>query len=121
VEAKKISYSLPPNRNLFDIYDSILKGNVMIDNKVLCKKITSSYPEIGEYSIDIDVVFNQKKDAWLVDLKKDDEHLQTLLETEDAEKYLVGRKCLSLSSQVAQIVKTSSKYIIEEIKRNSLK
>lgn len=92
----------------------------MIDDKILCQKITTIYPEIAECSIDIAVAFNKKKDAWHVDLKKDDAHLQTLLEIHDAEKYLVGGKCLSLSTQVAQIVETSSMKMIEEIKRNPL-
>ena len=87
----------------------------MIDDKILCQKITSIYPEIAECRIDIAVVFNKKKDAWLVDLKKDDAHLQTILEIHDAEKYLVGGKCLSLSTQVAQIVKIFSMNMVEEI------
>jgi len=93
---------------------NISKRKLMIDDKVLCQKIISSYPEIAEYSIYIDVVFNPKKNSWIVDLKKDNEHLQTLLEIADAEKYLVGKKCLSLSIQVAQIVKASSKSKIEK-------
>ena len=80
----------------------------MIDGKVLCKKISSIYPEIGTSGIDIDIVFNKKKDVWVVDLRKDDKHLQTHLEIDDAEKFLVGKKCLPLSLQVAQIVSKTS-------------
>lgn len=80
----------------------------MIDQKVLCEKITSSYPEIGACGIDVAVAFDKKKDSWLVDLRKEESHLQTLLEIHDAEKYLVGEKCLCLSMRVAQIVKKTS-------------
>ena len=42
----------------------------MIDKKELCEKITAIYPDIGVCGIDIDVVYDEGKEAWMVDLKK---------------------------------------------------
>ena len=77
----------------------------MIDEKLLRQKITSIYPEIGVCGIDIDVAFNKKKDVWIVNLRKDDKHLQNHLEIRDAEKFLVGGKSVSLGFQVAQLAR----------------
>ncbi len=76
----------------------------MIDKKVLCEKITSIYPEIGHCGINIDVDFNKEKEAWVVDLKKDKHHLQTHLEINEADQCMVGKKCVSLGIQIAQLI-----------------
>ena len=75
----------------------------MLDKRVLCEKITSIYPEIGACGIDIDVNFNKEKGAWVVDLNKGTHHLQTHLEIDEAEQCLVGKKCVSLGVQIAQL------------------
>lgn len=49
----------------------------MHDKKTLCEKIRSIYSEIGECGIDVDVAFDEKKNAWIVDLKKGNHHLTT--------------------------------------------
>ena len=76
----------------------------MIDKKELCEKITAIYPDIGTCGIDIDVVYDEGKKAWMVDLKKDAHHLQTRLEIDEAEMCLDGKQCVSLGIQVAQLV-----------------
>ena len=75
----------------------------MIDKKELCEKIRSIYPDIGECGIDILVEFDEEQQAWAVDLKKDHHELKTFLEQGDAQKCLVGRQCVSLGIEIAQL------------------
>lgn len=76
----------------------------MIDKKELCEKITAIYPDIGVCGIDIEVMYDEGKQAWMVDLKKDAHHLQTRLEIDEAEMCLAGKQCVSLGIQVTQLV-----------------
>ena len=75
----------------------------MHDKKDLCDKIKSIYPEIGECGIDVDVEWDAEKNAWIVDLKKDNHELKTHLEPEDADGCIEGRQCVSLGLQIAQL------------------
>lgn len=81
----------------------------MIDKKELCEKITSIYPEVGACGIDIDVDFNKEKGAWVVDLKKEKHHLQTHLEIDEADQCMLGKKCVSLGVQIAQLIENIKK------------
>ncbi len=75
----------------------------MIDKKALCAKITELYPDIGECGIDIDVAYDEDKEAWIVDLKKDQFELKTYLEDGDADKCMLGQQCVGLGIEIAQL------------------
>ena len=75
----------------------------MHDKKELCQKIKSIYPDIGECGIDVDVDYNEKKKAWIVDLKYGEHHLATHLEPADADACMEGKECVYLGTQVAQL------------------
>jgi hypothetical protein len=75
----------------------------MIDKKILCEKIREIYPDIGTCGIDIEVTFDDAQERWVVDLKKDDQHLRTYLEQGDAEFCLAGKQCVGLGIEVAQL------------------
>ena len=75
----------------------------MHDKKILCEKIRSIYPEIGECGIDVDVEWNEEKKTWIVDLKKDKHELTTHLEPKDADDCVDGKKCVSLGIQISQL------------------
>ena len=75
----------------------------MIDKAALCAKITELYPDIGECGIDIDVFYDEDKQAWIVDLKKDQFELKTYLEEGDADKCMLGQQCVSLGIEIAQL------------------
>jgi hypothetical protein len=75
----------------------------MVDKKALCEKIRELYPDIGECGIDIDVEFDKAQSAWVVHLKKDNRKLKTFLEEGDAEKCMLGQKCVGLGIEVAQL------------------
>lgn len=75
----------------------------MVDKKALCDKIRKLYPDIGECGIDIDVEFDKSQSTWVVHLKKDNQKLKTFLEEGDAEKCMLGQKCVGLSIEIGQL------------------
>jgi hypothetical protein len=75
----------------------------MIDKKELCAKIAELYPDIGECGIDVDVDYDDTKQAWIVDLKKGSFELKTHLEEEDADQCMLGKKCVGLGIEIAQL------------------
>jgi hypothetical protein len=75
----------------------------MIDPKTLCDKIKQLYPDIGECGIDVDVVYDPAQKSWVVHLMKDKQKLKTFLEDGDAEKCLLGQKCVGLGIEIAQL------------------
>lgn len=75
----------------------------MHDKAELCEKIRSLQPQIGECGIDLDVDWNDEKNTWVVDLKKDKHELKTHLEPEDADGCMDGKQCVSLGIQIAQL------------------
>ena len=87
----------------------------MIDKAQLCAKIIELYPDIGECGIDVDVEFDHKKKAWIVDLKKDRFELKTHLEDGDADKCMLGRQCVGLGIEIAQL-----RANIERLKEDTL-
>ena len=75
----------------------------MYDKAELCEKIRTIYPDIGECGIDIDVNYDQDQKSWVVYLKKDKHELKTFLEDSDAERCLLGEKCVGLGIEIAQL------------------
>lgn len=77
----------------------------MHDKQELCKKITEVFPDIGVCGIDVNVDYDERNKAWVVDLKKGGHHLTTFLETDEAETCMEGKQCVSLGIQIAQLRK----------------
>lgn len=75
----------------------------MIDKSQLCAKIVELYPDIGECGIDVDVAYDEDKQSWVVDLKKDKFELKTFLEEGDADKCMLGQQCIGLGIEIAQL------------------
>lgn len=75
----------------------------MIDKAQLCAKITELFPDIGECGIDVDVAYDEDKQAWIVDLKKDQFELKTYLEDGDADRCMLGQQCVGLGIEIAQL------------------
>ena len=72
------------------------------DNQELCAKIKDVFPDIGECGIDIDVMYDDDKKAYIVNLKKGQRKIKTHLETEDADTCMLGKQCIGLGIQIAQ-------------------
>jgi len=77
----------------------------MYSDHELCVKIKELYPEVGECGIDIDVLHDDTKKVWVVDLKKDSHELKHYLEYPDADFCMEGNQCVSLGLEIAQLRK----------------
>lgn len=75
----------------------------MIDKAELCEKIRTIYPDVGECGIDVDVEYDEDQKAWIVRLKKDSHELKTFLDDGDAELCMLGKQCVSLGIEIAQL------------------
>ena len=75
----------------------------MIDKAALCEKIRELYPDVGECGIDVNTEYDQDQGRWVVHLKKDRHELRTFLEDGDAELCLMGKQCVSLGIEIAQL------------------
>jgi hypothetical protein len=71
----------------------------------LCEKIRSLYPDIGTCGIDIDVVYNEKENSWVVHLEKESHSLDHFLTLLDADTCMEGKQCVSLGLEIAQLRK----------------
>ncbi len=77
----------------------------MYNEKELCEKITSLYPDIGTCGIDIEVSYNEKEKSWVVHLEKGTHALDHFLAMLDAERCMEGKQCVSLGLEIAQLRK----------------
>jgi hypothetical protein len=77
----------------------------MLTQQELCRKITEIYPEIGECGIGVDVIHDDQKKVWIVDLKKEGHELRHHLEYTDADDCMEGKQCVSLGLEIAQLKK----------------
>jgi hypothetical protein len=75
----------------------------MATREELCRRITEVFPDIGACGIDVSVDWDEKNQAWTVDLKKGREELKTFLETDEAEQCMAGKQCVSLGLQISQL------------------
>jgi hypothetical protein len=75
----------------------------MIDRKELCEKIRQLYPDVGECGIDVEAEYDPAEKTWVVHLKKGGYKLKTFLEEGDAEKCMLGQKCVELGIEIAQL------------------
>ena len=76
-----------------------------INQKDLCDKIQTTYPDIGYCGIDIETSWDEDTGSWIVYLERDGKKLTTHLETDDAENCMEGKECVHLGLQVAQLSK----------------
>lgn len=76
-----------------------------VDHKTLEGKLKEMYPEIDKHGLNLALCFDNKKDAWIVELSKGSHGLRTHLEKKDAEACLDGIECVYLGVQVGQFIK----------------
>jgi hypothetical protein len=83
-----------------------LKGGEMGYTKVaLENKILEMYPEITDHGLSISLDFDERKNAYIVKLKKEKQELTTHLEKKDADDCMNNIKCVYLGVQVGQFIK----------------
>jgi hypothetical protein len=71
----------------------------------LKEKIMEMYPEIVQHGISVGLDFNEEKNAYIIDFKKDNQELTTHLEKKDADDCMNNIKCVYLGIQVEQFIK----------------
>lgn len=76
----------------------------MISKEALCQKIHDLYPQIGECDVDLNVAWDEERNAWAVDFKKGVHRIKHYLENEDAAACMDGNQCLSLGLEFGQFV-----------------
>lgn len=74
-----------------------------MDNKTLCDKIRTLYPDIGKCGIDVNVAYDDANGRWTVDLSKEGKTLKTYLEPDDAALCMEGKQCMSLGIEINQL------------------
>ena len=76
----------------------------MVSKETLCEKIHDLYPQIGECDVDLNVNWDEDRNAWAVDFKKGGHRIKHYLEDADAAVCLDGNQCLSLGLEFGQFV-----------------
>jgi hypothetical protein len=74
-------------------------------NADLEKKILEMYPEIRKHNVRVEMVFDEKKNAYLLTFTRGKDVLATHLEKHDADECMNGIKCVYLGVQVSQFIK----------------
>ena len=76
----------------------------------VCDQIRQIYPEVGECGIGVTVRYDEDKDAWIVGLSWEGRQVYTHLEPDDARACIEGDRCLSLGTQIGQLVDTARRH-----------
>jgi hypothetical protein len=72
-------------------------------------KIHEMYPDIDKYGVESSVTFDQGKNAFVLELKKDVHHLATYINKEDADKCLDNIECVHLGVQIGEFLENFKK------------
>ena len=67
-------------------------------------KILEMYPEVRQHGISLGLRFDEDKNAWVIKFKKDHHELETLLEKQDADECMDGKKCVHLGVQLGDLI-----------------
>jgi len=67
-------------------------------------KIHEMYPDIDKYGVQSTLTFDQGKNTYVLELKKDQHHLSTYIDKEDADKCLNNIECVHLGVQIGQFL-----------------
>jgi hypothetical protein len=73
-------------------------------NADLTDKILEMYPEIRKHNVEVDMTFENTKNAYLLTFRRGKDVLATHLEKHDADECMNGIKCVYLGVQVAQFI-----------------
>jgi hypothetical protein len=68
-------------------------------------KILEMYPEIPQHGITLSLSFDDEKNAYIIDFRREGHELTTHLEKKDADDCMNNIKCVYLGVQVGQFIK----------------
>jgi hypothetical protein len=72
--------------------------------KELKGKIHEMYPDIDKFGVTSSLSFDKGKKAYVLELKKEEHHLATYIDKEDADKCLNNIECIHLGVQIGQFL-----------------
>jgi hypothetical protein len=72
-------------------------------------KIHEMYPDIDNYGVPSSLTFDEAKNAYVLELKKDPYHLVTYIDKEDGDKCMDNIECIHLGVQVGQFLENFKK------------
>jgi len=62
------------------------------------------YPDIDKYGVTSALTFDQGKNTYVLELKKDQHHLATYINKEDGDKCMDNIECIHLGVQIGQFM-----------------
>lgn len=71
----------------------------------LKEKLHELYPEIQEFGLSMDIIFDEQKDAWVVSFEKEGHRRHAFLDKKDADACIAGTSCIYLGVLIAQYIK----------------
>lgn len=71
----------------------------------LKKKLLEMYPEITNYGLATELVFDEGKEAWVVTFSKGKHSRHAFLDKKDADSCIEGNACIYLGILIAQYIK----------------
>ena len=74
-------------------------------NVALKDKIMAMYPEITQHNISVGLDFNEDKNAYVVNFRKNSHELQTYLDKSDADECINNVKCVHLGIKIGEFVR----------------
>ena len=77
--------------------------------KEMQRKIHEMYPDIDKHGVESSLTFDDKKNTYVLDLKKDQHHLSTYIDKEDADKCMDNIECIHLGVQIGQFMENFKK------------
>lgn len=73
-------------------------------NEEVRRKILEMYPDIEKFGVRSSLTYDEGKKTYVLELNKDQHHLSTYIDEEDADKCLDNIECVHLGVQIGQFL-----------------
>ena len=78
---------------------------MQVNAEELKQKVLSLFPEIEQYSLNMDLKYDADQEAWLLTVSKGQETLATHLEEQDVEACISGKECYHVAVQLGRFIR----------------
>ena len=72
----------------------------MDDKQAFLNRMGDLYPELREFDISLDMEWDEMRNIWVVELKRGDRVIKTLLEPEEADECIQGKPSAALDTHI---------------------